>query len=73
MKQLAGGAEAHPSSEVLTPRQQQLIALVAQGLSNNQIAQALNISLGTVKVHLWKAYRKLGVPGRRALVKQVER
>ena len=69
-RELASGAETNQASDALTPRQKQLIALVVQGLSNKQIAQALNISVGTVKVHLWRAYRKLGVPGRRTLVEQ---
>ena len=70
IQQLASGAEARQASDALTPRRKQLIALVVQGLSNRQIAQALNISVGTVKVHLWRAYRNLGVPGRRTLLEQ---
>ncbi len=71
--QPASGATSQLAFEVLTARQKQVVALVVQGLSNNKIAQALNISPGTVKIHLWSVYRRLGVTDRRALAKQVNR
>jgi len=48
----------------LSPREQQLVALVSQGLSNKQIASALVISEGTVKVYFSRLFRKLGVSDR---------
>ncbi|MNH44681.1 putative HTH-type transcriptional regulator [compost metagenome] len=43
--------------------------LVAEGLSNNEIAEALIISPRTVSTHLEKIYRRLGINSRASLVK----
>lgn len=48
----------------LTPRQRQMLALVALGLGNEAIARALGIRLPTVKTTLSEAYRRLGVKNR---------
>ena len=48
----------------LTPRQSQLISLVAQGCKNKEIGTAMGITEGTVKVYLHKLFRKLGVNDR---------
>ncbi len=48
----------------LTARQKQVLDLVAAGKSNKQIANALGISEGTVKVHVNAAFRTLGVHNR---------
>ena len=53
--------EARPQ---LSGRQRQVVALVAQGLSNSQIGETLFVSERTVKNHLWKVSRELGVSGR---------
>jgi DNA-binding NarL/FixJ family response regulator len=55
-------------SETLTPRELDIVRMVAQGLRNRVIAQRLSISEGTVKVHLHNIYEKLGVDGRLELV-----
>jgi DNA-binding NarL/FixJ family response regulator len=49
---------------VLTPREVELVRMVAHGLGNETIAQRLLISPGTVKVHLHHVYRKLKLAGR---------
>ena len=54
----------------LSPREQQLLMLVAQGLSNKQLANDLAISEGTVKVYLAKLFRKVGVHDRYELAMQ---
>ena len=54
----------------LSPREQQLMRLVAQGLSNKQLAAELMISEGTIKVYLAKLFRKLGVHDRYELAIQ---
>jgi len=54
----------------LTETEQQLTALVAQGLTNRQIAQRQLISPGTVKTHLSHIFAKLGVAGRRELARE---
>lgn len=48
----------------LTARQREVLGLVATGKSNKQIARALGISEGTVKVHVNAAFRALGVHNR---------
>jgi two-component system, NarL family, nitrate/nitrite response regulator NarL len=51
----------------LTAREQELVLLVARGLSNKEIARELRLSEGTVKIHLHKTFQKLGVTNRTAL------
>jgi DNA-binding NarL/FixJ family response regulator len=48
----------------LSKRQKQLILMLDRGLSNRDIATELNISEHTVKVHLWRLFRRLGVKSR---------
>ncbi|WP_028602545.1 response regulator transcription factor [Ottowia thiooxydans] len=48
----------------LTKRQKQLIIMLDEGLSNRDIAERLGISEHTVKVHLWRLFRRLGVKSR---------
>lgn len=56
------------SASTLTPREIEVLRLVARGRSNHQIAQSLWVSQDTVRFHLRNAYRKLGVHSRRAAV-----
>lgn len=53
----------------LSKRQKQLLLLVDAGLSNEDIAKKLEISAHTVKVHLWRFYKKLGISSRTQLIK----
>ena len=48
----------------LTPRERELLAALAGGLTNQQMAGQLDISLNTVKFHLKNLYDKLGVGNR---------
>jgi len=57
----------------LTDTEQQLTALVAQGLTNREIAQRQLISPGTVKTHLSHVFAKLGVADRRDLAREAWR
>jgi two-component system, NarL family, nitrate/nitrite response regulator NarL len=59
--------QGKPRIGVLTARQRQIALLVCNGLSNKQLGQQLDLTEGTVKVHLHKIYRKLGVRNRAAL------
>jgi two-component system, NarL family, nitrate/nitrite response regulator NarL len=56
-------AVRHSHSE-LTPRENQVLALVEQGLRNGEIARELGIRPGTVKIHLKHLYEKTGMRGR---------
>lgn len=58
------GDEALAASSKLSKRQTQLIAMLDRGLSNRDIATELDISEHTVKVHLWRLFRRLGVKSR---------
>ena len=51
----------------LTPREKEIARCVARGLSNKHVARQLNISEGTVKMHLHNIYTKLGVTNRTEL------
>jgi len=51
----------------LTNREQEIVFALAEGLSNKDIGRKLNLSEGTVKVHLHNIYSKLGVKNRTAL------
>jgi len=53
---------------VLSPRETEVLQLVAEGLSNQQISQRLFLSQATVKSHLVHVYTKLGVGSRTAAV-----
>ena len=57
------GGEAVPT-EKLSKRQKQLLILLDKGMSNRDIAEALEISEHTVKVHLWRLFRRLAVKSR---------
>lgn len=48
----------------LTRRQGQIVSLVSQGFKNKEIAHAMGITEGTVKVYLYKLFRKLGMNDR---------
>lgn len=53
-----------PGETKLSKRQKQLIVMLDRGLSNRDIATELDISEHTVKVHLWRLFRRLGVKSR---------
>ena len=52
------------STPRLTPREDEILSLVMRGLKNKQIGDALNITTGTVKVHLMHIFEKTGVRDR---------
>jgi DNA-binding NarL/FixJ family response regulator len=55
-------------STLITPREEQVVALVAEGLSNREIARELKLSEHTVKKYLFRIFEKLGVSTRVELV-----
>lgn len=60
--------ELEPASaapvEKLSKRQKQLLVMLDKGMSNRDIAEELQISEHTVKVHLWRLFRRLNVKSR---------
>ena len=64
---------AQPPAPTLTPRETEVLALVAQGLSNPEIASRLFVGEATVKTHLLHVFDKLGVSDRtRAVTRAME-
>jgi DNA-binding NarL/FixJ family response regulator len=55
-------------TNLLTPREEQVVALVADGLSNRDVARELGLSEHTVKKYLFRIFDKLGVSTRVELV-----
>ncbi|AWH94632.1 helix-turn-helix transcriptional regulator [Dietzia psychralcaliphila] len=54
-----------PTGEAgLSPRESEMLALIAQGRSNEEIASACYLSINTVKTYIRDAYRKIGVTTR---------
>ena len=65
-------AGARDSAAHLTPREIEVVQMVAAGLRNKEIAGRLTVTEGTVKVHLHNIYAKLGVDGRLELLKYAQ-
>ena len=71
ISEFASRAKAPPpadSLDVLTERERELVGLVGEGLSNNEIAQRLVLSPATVKTHINRSMMKLGARDRAQLV-----
>jgi DNA-binding NarL/FixJ family response regulator len=58
----------HPRLGRLTPREHEVVGLVATGCTNQQIARALSISVATVKDHVHSALAKTGFETRTQLI-----
>lgn len=74
MHHLISRAADHPDEEErerrltpLSPREKEIALLVAQGMSNHQIGEALQITERTVKAHMGATFAKLGVKDRLGL------
>ncbi|MDQ7028849.1 MAG: response regulator transcription factor [Ardenticatenia bacterium] len=53
---------------VLTPREKEVLRLIAQGYSNTEIAEALNLAYQTVRNYISRIYSKLGVHSRSEVI-----
>jgi DNA-binding NarL/FixJ family response regulator len=62
-----------PDLQALTPRQREILGLVARGLTNAEIGRELYLTEGTVKQHLRAAYKALGVGSRVQAARLLER
>ena len=69
----ANSLEDYLSAEDLTPRELEVLQLLAEGLANKTIAQRLEISEHTVKFHVNAIMRKLGAQSRTAAVVRATR
>jgi len=67
------GANDRRSAPRLTPREKEIVHHLCAGLKNKEIAEALNITAGTVKVHLMHIFEKTGVKDRFELAVQGRR
>src|SRR5207247_10936007 len=65
LRREAGG---RVGSSVLTPREIEIVRMVASGLRNRELARRLGVTEGTVKIHLHNIYKKLKVQSRVELV-----
>ncbi|MGI5135662.1 AAA family ATPase [Streptomyces sp. CA-106110] len=62
-----GGDSLASAEQLLSPQELRIAGLAAQGLSNRQIGERLNLSDRTIATHLYRAFPKLGVASRRDL------
>jgi DNA-binding NarL/FixJ family response regulator len=60
-------ASLREATNVLTPRELEILRLVGRGLSTKEMASMLFVAEGTVKVHLHHMFRKVHVHGRQML------
>jgi DNA-binding CsgD family transcriptional regulator len=62
-----------PATERLSPREQEILRLVATGRTNQQIGAEIRLSPGTVRNYVGRLFRKLGVSGRtQAAIRAIE-
>jgi ATP/maltotriose-dependent transcriptional regulator MalT len=69
----AGGPERASTLPSLSPRELQVLARLAAGLANKEIARDLYVSMATVKAHIYNIFRKLQVKNRTAAVGEARR
>ena len=68
----SAGANSHEAA-AFTPRQLEILPLLAEGMPNKRIADALDVTEGTVKQHLKDLFRRLNARNRTQAVKQARR
>ena len=64
------GLDSHADGQALTSRQKEILRLVAQGYTNREIGQKLDISVRTVEVHRFNLMRRLRVRNVAQLLRQ---
>ncbi len=64
MRELQSASDLPPTQEPLTGREMDVLRLVAQGLTNQEIAETLVIGVGTVRTHVSNTLSKLHLANR---------
>lgn len=60
-----GPAAEHPGDkEKLSPREKEIVALLAKGASNKEMANTLNVAESTIKIHIQNIFKKLNLSSR---------
>lgn len=72
VRRWGSSALPRPVGPTLTERERQVLDLLAEGLNNRQIAQAMFLSTSTVKTHLRELMRKLDTPSRIGVVRRAD-
>jgi DNA-binding CsgD family transcriptional regulator len=67
-----GSAQGEIVSLTLSQREREVVLLAVEGLTTGEMARSLQVSPATIKAHLLKIYRKLGIRRRIQLVKFVK-
>ena len=73
LKHYVKDAETPSNIELLTPREREVVQLVAEGLSNKQVSRQLEVSIKTVETHRGAAMRKAGLSSTADLVRYAVR
>src|SRR5262249_32941334 len=69
----AGLAQIRQRAESLSPREREVMALVARGMPNNRVGSQLGVTEKTIKVHRAQVMRKMGAESLADLVRMAER
>lgn len=69
VRQDRGGALASDVSDILTPRERQMLYLIGEGLTNREIAEILVLSIKTIETHRANLSRKLNIRSRAGLMR----
>ena len=56
--------QSFPGFDDITPRQREILPFLEKGLTNREMATILNLSEPTIKTHVMKLFRRLGVNSR---------
>ena len=64
LKKNGHGNHSKENDHLLTPRETEILTKIAQGSTNDEIAEELCISRHTVKTHLYNIFKKINVPSR---------
>jgi DNA-binding NarL/FixJ family response regulator len=65
--------KASPECELLTPRENEILDLLAKGYRNKEIAEKLNLSANTIRTHIYHIYDKLHVQSRVEAINKIGR